>query len=29
MLHGVEVESGDGIATSNGLLEHLASVYET
>ena len=29
LLHCVEVESGDGIATSNGLLEHLTGVHQT
>ena len=29
LLHGVEVESGDCIATGYGLLEHLACIYET
>ena len=29
LLEGVEVESGDGIATCYGLLEHLAGVHET
>ena len=29
LLHGVEVESRDCVATSYSLLEHLASIYET
>ena len=28
LLHGVEVEGGDGIATGNGLLEHFTGVYQ-
>ena len=29
LLHSVKVESGDGVATCNGLLEHLAGVHKT
>ena len=29
LLHGVEVESGDGVTACNGLLEHLTGVHKT
>ena len=29
LLHGVEVKGGDGVATSNSLLEHFTGVHKT